>query len=304
MKFFKNHPILFILAMASLLHSSCDIINPDEQIPSYIQIDSITVGTNLNANAGSTSSNIVDAWVFIDDEMIGIFELPAKIPVLSSGKHKLTIGPGILISTVSTLRENYLFYNAYIDNDFQLNEGEITQVNPKITYRDASSTYEYIVVEDFEQAFVVLDSFSGSQQPITKTKDPQKVFEGSGSGLVSILQSDSVAVFKTPNYELPGSGKAVYLEVNYKSDFAITIGVFANNKGYKNEVVDLVTLLSTTDDEDEKAWKKAYIELTSVTSAAANPEDFYIFFSARIENDALRKNGELLIDNIKLLYQK
>ena len=59
-----------------------------------------------------------------------------------------------------------------------------------------------------------------------------------------------------------------------------------------------------TDDEDEKAWKKAYIELTSVTSAAANPEDFYIFFSARIENDALRKNGELLIDNIKLLYQK
>lgn len=287
-----------------LTFSGCNIINPDETIPSYIQIDSITVGTNVNANAGSTSSKIVDAWVFIDDEMIGIFELPAKIPVLASGKHKLTVGPGILISTVSTLRENYLFYTAYEQKDFLLVEGEVTAVNPKITYRDAGAIYEYIVVEDFEQAFIVVDSFSGSQKPILKTQDANKVFEGNGSGLLSIEASDSLVVFKTPSYELPGSGKPVYLEINYKSDFAMTIGVFANNKSVKNEVVDLVTLLSTTDDEGEDEWKKAYIELTSVTSAAANPQDFYIYFSARVETENLRKDGEIIVDNIKLLYQK
>jgi hypothetical protein len=72
-----------LFSFASLLIvSSCELINPVEEIPSFIQIDSFVMEDNVLADEGSLSHDIRDAWVFIDDEMIGIYELPARIPIL------------------------------------------------------------------------------------------------------------------------------------------------------------------------------------------------------------------------------
>jgi len=295
--------MLILLASTGCLFS-CDVINPEEEEPSWLHIDSISLKKNPDngADEGSLSHDITDAWVFIDDEMIGIFELPATIPILAAGKHKLTVGPGIKVSTVSTLRDNYLFYEAFIDEEFELKKGEVIELNPVVRYRSEGQVYQYMVVEDFEDLFLHFEAANGSQRGIRQTNAPDSVFEGTGSGLIRISDQDTaVAIKTTENYVLPNLGKVVYMELNYYTDFYVTLGVYVNNNGVQDQVKDYLTLRPTTD--TDKKWKKAYVALTSVISSATNPIDYYIYLNVNI-NDADRKNGVVMIDNVKLLYQK
>lgn len=299
---------MLLVSVSALSLSSCDIINPREEEPSWIRIDSFSLRPNPeNAGSeGSLSHDIVDAWVFVDDEMIGIFELPVTIPILEEGKHKLTVGPGIKVSTVSTLRDNYLFYEALTDEDFELKRGEITAVNPVVRYRSKGENYEYLVVEDFNDPNKVIqfDTVSGSNAGMEITTDPALVFEGAGSGVINIGADDSVVVVKTrETFELPNLNKIVYMELNYYTDFEVTLGVYVNNNVYQDEIVDYLTLRPTTD--SEKKWKKAYVALTSVISNAANPVDYYFYFNVNFGDDGVAgKDGKVMIDNVKLLYQK
>lgn len=304
----KIYYLLSFVSVSALGLSSCDIINPGEQEPSWLHIDSFSLSANPEnaGKEGSLSHDITDAWVFVDDEMIGIFELPVTIPILDEGKHKLTVGPGIKVSTVSTLRDNYLFYEAFIQEDFELKRGEITVLNPTVRYRSAGENYEYMVVEDFNDPnkVVQFDTVSGSDAGMEITTDPALVFEGAGSGVININASNSVVVVKTKeNYELPNLGKVVYMELNYYTDFEVTLGVYVNNNIYQDEVVDYLTLRPTTD--SVKKWKKAYVALTSVISGAVNPVDYYFYFNVNFgDGEVAGKDGKVMIDNVKLLYQK
>lgn len=293
--------VLLGLSVVGLI-PSCDLINPEEDVPSWIQIDSFELLDNPQAEEGSLSHDIVDAWVFIDDEMIGIYELPAKIPILDEGVHKLTVGPGIKVSTVSTLRDNYLFYTAHIDNNFELKRGEVAELTPTVSYRSPEQNYVYELIEDFEQPFLQMEETPDSEVALVKTTDPDLVFEGDASGLLEISESNTAAALKTSlNYELPNLGKVVYLEFDYYTDFDLTVGMFVNNNTFQDEFVDYLTLRPTTD-SDQK-WKKAYVALTSVISGSPNPIDYYIYFNANIQVASARKDGKVMLDNIKLLYQ-
>ena len=66
---------------------SCDNENINE-VPTYIKIDSIVLDEN-------TSQNISDVWIYIDDILQGVYELPIEVPLLVEGNHKLRIKAGI-----------------------------------------------------------------------------------------------------------------------------------------------------------------------------------------------------------------
>ena len=53
---------------------SCDNENINE-VPTYIKIDSIVLDEN-------TSQNISDVWIYIDDILQGVYELPIEVPLL------------------------------------------------------------------------------------------------------------------------------------------------------------------------------------------------------------------------------
>ncbi|MDX5345959.1 MAG: hypothetical protein LPJ89_02375, partial [Hymenobacteraceae bacterium] len=77
---------LLFLVLATV--SGCEIINPDEETPSYIRINRIDFDPQAT---GYASAAITDAWVFASDpnrnsfELIGVYELPATVPLLISG---------------------------------------------------------------------------------------------------------------------------------------------------------------------------------------------------------------------------
>ena len=79
--FIRKISRLYCVLMLAFAALSCDSIDIFDERPAYLQIDSFVLADNPNADEGSLNHNIVDAWVFIDDEMIGVFELPATIPI-------------------------------------------------------------------------------------------------------------------------------------------------------------------------------------------------------------------------------
>ena len=52
--------------------------------PSYIKINDI----ELNS---SSTEKITDAWVYIENQLQGVYELPAKFPVLETGNKEIRI---------------------------------------------------------------------------------------------------------------------------------------------------------------------------------------------------------------------
>jgi hypothetical protein len=281
--------------------SSCTLLDREEPLPAWLVIDSISVQDNPNITEGSVRSDITDAWVFIDDEMIGIYELPTEIPILDEGTHRLLIGPGIKVSTISTLRDNYLFYTAF-SSEVTLVPGEKIRLEPSVMYRDEDDQYKYIVVEEFEDSFLELEANTNSDAGIRRTTDDAYVYEGNGSGVIQITDTnESVWIRTSEDFVLPQEGKFVYLEMDYYTEFDLVIGVHINNGPVSDQNVNYLTLKANESGNIE--WKKAYIALTDALSEGRNMQSAYIYFLPDLVATS-KTEGLVLLDNIKILYQK
>ena len=62
-----NFILLFFLAVYFLLTSGCETINPAEEIPGYIRIDSIRFETDY-LTEGSSKYAFVDSWIYLDND--------------------------------------------------------------------------------------------------------------------------------------------------------------------------------------------------------------------------------------------
>ena len=94
MKNFARYFIgLFVVFCAITSMFSCNKFKGNQEIPSYIYIDTFSLMTNYQME-GAATHNITDVWVYVDDNVQGCYELPATIPLLENGTHKLTLYAG------------------------------------------------------------------------------------------------------------------------------------------------------------------------------------------------------------------
>ena len=117
---------------------SCDLVNIEENIPSIINIESIEL-------QGNHTSNITDAWVYIDNEFQGVYPLPANFPILKKGNQKITIEAGIKKNGISSSRVNYNYFTSY-KLDTVLIENKSIKLYPKVNYSLTNFPYN----ENFE----------------------------------------------------------------------------------------------------------------------------------------------------------
>ena len=104
--------IIVSFLFVSFLYQSCEEIDINEGVPSYINIPSIEVVTDLT-NEGSNSHKITDAWVYFDNNLQGVYPLPASFPVLLSGKQNISIKAGIKNNGIAATRVKYPFYDYF-----------------------------------------------------------------------------------------------------------------------------------------------------------------------------------------------
>ena len=58
-----------LLPVILVFVAACNAINPEEEIPAYIEINTMNVSSNY-VTQGTNSSKITDVWVYADNEYI------------------------------------------------------------------------------------------------------------------------------------------------------------------------------------------------------------------------------------------
>jgi len=273
---------------------SCDK-GSEEDIPSYIKAESIYL--KVVDGQGTRSQKITDAWVYIDNEFIGVFELPFyKVPVLKAGKHQLKIYPGIKMNGIAATRVPYSFYIPY-EKEINLVRGNIDTLKDLKTEYSSNTVFAW--QEDFEQSTISLDTTKRSFSKLQRTTDVGKVFHQAGeynsSSGIAVVSSDS-GIFECVTHEaftLPLNGNDVFMEMNYKTNNAVTVGLFVNT-ALKTIQEPLLVLNRNTE------WNKIYINLTAAIVNHQDAINFKIFFGVVKESDVAE--AEFLIDNIKLVH--
>lgn len=287
----KKIPQPFLLLMGLfLMWSSCELIDRPEQIPSYIHIDSIQLIDNPLVEEGTLSSNIVDAWIYIDDKLIGAFELPCTVPVLLEGNQKIKVYAGIYLNGVKTTRVYYPFFSVW-ETETTLVPDSVIRLKPVITY---DPNIKLPMHETFELGGVVLEEDLKSQTNLIKTNILEEVFEGNSAGKVVLNDTDSVWMgVSIQAFQLPTAGGNVFVEMNYKSEAPIVVGVYAIKTSQ-------ILTLEVAGALPKSTWGKIYINLTPVVFRHNDALEFKIFFGSFLPSD--KTEATVLIDNIKLIH--
>lgn len=293
--YFKSIVFRFVIAIALLgLLYSCEDFDGDQTIPAYIQLDKFTLTKNSNLAEGSLSHKITDVWVYVDDQLIGAFELPARFPVLKKGKHKITLAPGIKMNGMSGTRVVYPFYKRIEITDSILVEGKILHLDSTVTVTSYSDNAKFAWKEDFEDGGVSLQKRTGSDTSIYATSVSGNVFEGFSSGLIYLNETQDFYEIETINkFVLPKNASPVFLEMNYKTNNPIRIGLLAY---YSSKIVQTPTIVLNPTTE----WKKIYINFTPDISDSYSALDYKVFFGEY--KNSTNTTATILFDNIKLVH--
>ncbi len=285
----RRSTVCLFIALIPVLITSCEKFKGDQEIPAYVTIDSIYLTTSLSAQ-GSASASIVDAWVYIDDNLIGAFQLPARFPVLARGTHNLKILPGIKLNGIAATRMIYPFFEP-IELSVELTELDTTDIGVQRTNYFSTTTFD--LIEGFEGISITFDTTIRSDAALLLTEPGDSLtFEGNHSGMV---QMDTVNQFfeciNDRDFDIPFA--PVFVEMNFRTNNVFVVGIYLYGISTIQQVP--VIYLNPTGNE----WKKIYINLTNSLNAYPGMQKFRIFISAiqtASEPDAL-----ILLDNIKVV---
>ena len=278
--------VIFLFLFGIFLFQSCKKADINDGVPSYISIPSIEVVTDPT-NEGSNSHKITDAWVYFDNNLQGVYPLPATFPVLLSGKQNISIKAGIKNNGIAATRVKYPFYD-YYKSEITLTKDSITVLNPEVFYANADS----IIFEDFESTSLILDTTLNSDTTFFIANDT--LFEGNFGG-VHLASPHVTFETATEKIQLPKVGTPVYVELNYKCNTAFQVGVFAN---YDQAPVIIQSILTIN---PKLEWNKIYIDLTSAIINTQNADSHKVFISMRRDINS-NEIAELYVDNFKIIY--
>ncbi len=280
--------------------TGCDAINPKEKIPAYIHIDSIALRDGPDNASGTISHDIQDAWVLADDEFIGVFQLPATIPILKKGPKEVVVRAGIKNNGISNTRGVYPFYEK-IELERTLEPKKVDSLGRLNTSYKEPAKFKW--VERFEDTGnITLRNNDNATVPFELTNDPDEVFNGEYSLKADFEEQGDffeVRLLEREAMQLNGSQQQnvqnIYLEVNFKTDIEIKVGLIATAPNGNSTQRSKVILNQTNG-----KWTKIYINL--LRNVQRFPEDhrFQIFFGK-----VKRSSGPAAayLDNIKLITQ-
>lgn len=291
-KNFNLFRTLLLCFCSALFLGSCDIINPSEPTPAFLRIDSINVATNYQVQ-GSASSNITEAWVFIDGVLQGVHDLPVKTPILDFGEHEISILAGIKRNGISSLRVDYPFYTSF-KTDVNFVSGDTIQIDPLVGYTSPLSFFN----EDFEDPGIKLITAFQSDTNIQITRKPEEVFERNGSGIITADSSNIYFFIQTnENFRLL-FGQPIFLELNYNTDEDFEVGIVAHFSG-STVPVRVSFVKNTVEADQSNSWRKIYIDVSTAINNNSSAESFDFYISG--QSTAIGQT--FLFDNIKLVYR-
>lgn len=286
----KRGKVLTVGLFILLLFNRCERFEFDQEVPAYIRIDTIGLTTEYDIQ-GTASHSITDVWIVVNDRLIGAFELPAVIPVLDEGICNVEVMAGIKQNGIASTRVPYPFYKPY-EEQVRLTPDSITEINGNVTYYD--NTF-FAWMEDFESNLTIVENNS-SDTVIERTSIASEVFQGDFSGRITITDLKYFYLGYMKNeVDLPKLNSPVFLEMNYKIENILVVGLYSQITG---SVLQEPVLNVNTND----IWKKIYINFTPIVNRNASAYNFKVYFESTFGADSDQKI--ILLDNIKLVHRE
>ena len=287
----------FLFMIVGLMLNSCIKNNPD---PSWIEITPWTLVANSNSQypTGELTHSFTDAWVYVNDELIGVFQVSdtLKIPVLKSGAVNIKIYPAIRNNGVSATKKIYPFVERYEINT-TLVQNQTLQINPVTRY----SSMVRFAIEDFEDPAIKIVNDLNSATQMAQGNDPAILQWGNFYGYVNLNETDTTWIaytnFESVNEANLPRGKEVYLEIDYYNTNNVVTGLlWISPSSIKNN-----TNYQLNDQDPSKVkWKKIYIDLKELISNSPTGTYFEQSFQAMLDDGDTE--GLIVIDNIKVVH--
>lgn len=281
------------LVIFCFLFLGCSKIDPKIEVPSYIEIDDYSVVTDTNTQ-GTNNQSFTNVLVLTATQNLGYYPLPAKIPILGSGNTRLNIRPVILVNGVKFLRLDYPVMAGY-DTIFPLQQGQVLKVKPTFKYYTSSS---FPLLEDFEGPNNQLVN-SDPLDTVTAKKDHANAIYGGECYTLHLDSAHALSqVQSVSGFTVSTTGASTYLELNYKGNMPMEIGVIgSDNPGFISNPDRRVSGgVNATD-----VWKKVYINLSEIVRYPPVHQCYFLYFYiSRSFGDI---NSQVFIDNVKVVRQ-
>jgi len=281
--------IVYFLFLLALVFQGCDIINPQEKEPAYLYIPSFTFQANLDQ--GTSSEEITEVWVYANDKSLGVYDLPAKIPILDLGTSNIRIFAGIKNNGISNSRIRYPFY-APFDTTLTISAFQIDTIVPNFSY------YNLVVIN--EKAFEsgnFLTQTGANNGTFSTTNNNLQVFEGSRSGVGHLDAGMSLLYFKDDENFTYTSGDNVFLEMNYSSNNTFSVGFITTTGGITAKNMALIINPTSSGDGLTPVWKKIYIDFGYLLLQNPNAQYHEWYIEAVPNNSSVPVN--IFLDNLK-----
>ena len=274
-----------------ILVSSCVKNNPD---PSWLEVNEWQLNSNIDLSGleGELTESITNAQVYIDDQLIGIFEVPFRIPILKTGAVNVKVYPVVINNGISATKKLYPFLERY-EIDAELVQNEDLVINPVTNYKSITNFW----VEDFEDINNSIENDQTSLATLQLSNENLTAFNGNFYGKVVLNEVDTTWVGNTTDQLAIPKGSGCYLEIDYYVTNDLYTGLlFVSPSGSQNNV----NVRLNGQEPENVVWKKIYIELKELISASPNNTQFLQTFTAFLDEG--ESEGLICIDNIKVLW--
>ncbi len=281
------------LSMVLLGLWGCSLMDPKQDIPSYLIVPEMSF--TPDEDQGTASTNITDLWVYSATDVLGIFPLPAIVPILPSDANggAVTLLAGIRENGISNSRSPYPFYTT-VEHLVTGDPGFRDTLFPSIALVE---NVRFIPVEDFENSNVFGSLVEGSD--LDRTGAQGEVFEGAKSGRIEVNVDAPLVRVRTVEQEFSlDASVPSFLELDYRCDQSFAVGLYGFRSGLETKHLTLV--INPTESAGEaEVWNKLYVDLSSSVSAQGPADHFEVYFECILE--AGRETGSVGLDNLRIL---
>ncbi len=239
--------------------------------------------------------NFTHVNVYVSGKNLGCWQVPCKVPVLdvsAEDTSTVVILPAFRKTGMTNTIQGYPFFNV-LQKKLPLRPGE--------TYRISDDPLSFIYSPYAVCPYIETFSNSSSFTP-TDTTNPITFLpgtcDGRTAGVIS-LSTDCDFDIISPSITLPARNYFIYLEITYKIDAEMEVGVKISTAQSPNAVYPLGGMYAT-----DGEWKTIYFDLASLISSYHHTGGGATSASIVLTGYGDKnKSINYYIDNIKIIYQ-
>jgi hypothetical protein len=276
---------LLILLFGTILYSCAE----EAEVPAFLKIGEPVV--KVTSGQGTAYQKISENYFFLNTDLLGGYSVGSEFPVLAEGIQEFIVFAGVRNNGIAAQPSIYSPLMAdTISIDLQA--GEIHEVNPTFQYTDR---VRFRLVDNFENSTLFSSDQDGDESTSISVLSGAG-WGGSGAGYVQVTPTHPLmeATNTVPFTDLP-RGSDIYLEVTYKCDVQLVVGLLAKSSTL-GQLKHYKVVLNPKED-----WNKVYINFEE-DILQLGFDQYQILLSVLYDPGLVSDKGEVYLDDIKLLH--